>query len=120
MDWKVIHEKAMAASEDFRKNETELITVLQEVEAGKIYDHLGLSSLYQYCLQYLKLSEDRACTYIRVARISTEIPAVKKALLENALSISNAKKISRIVTPENQECWLEKAKSLSGKELEKE
>jgi hypothetical protein len=120
MNWQLTHEKAVRIGKEFKNLEGELISVLQEVEAEKVFSYLGFTSLFQYCLKVLKLSEDQSYTYIRIARASKEVPALKAALEMKSLSISNAKKIASVITVENQTEWLEKGQRLKSRELDRE
>jgi hypothetical protein len=119
MDWKVIHQQAVQIVQRVKTSECELIDVLQVIESEKIYQHFGLTSLYGYCIDILKLSEDRACVFIKIARKSVEVPELKAALRQNEMTLTNAGKIASILTTDNKERWLSEAKSQSSRELER-
>jgi hypothetical protein len=112
MDRKAIDDRAMKMASDIKRSETELIETLQLVERFRIFEDFQLTSLFSYCTERLGLSEDRSCTYILVARKAIEVPALKKALDEDKLSLTNAKKLSKVITEERT--------TLSTRELEKE
>jgi hypothetical protein len=120
MNWKITHNKAVLVGNNFKRSETELIEILQEVERDEVHLHLELTSLYQYGVQILKLSEDQCLTYLRIARASKEIPAIQTAIENQTLSISNARKITSVITPENQMEWIDKGQTLSTRDLQKE
>src|SRR5580693_8746722 len=82
--------------------------------------HFRLTSLFTYCTQRLGLSEDRSYTYMKVARKAIEVPILKKALEEDKLSLTNAKHLAKVITPENQVSWMEMGTTLSTRDLEKE
>jgi len=115
---KQIDETAIRLVTDLKHQETELIETLQKVEKLRLFEDFGLTSLFSYCTERLHLSADRACTYIQVARVSSHIPAVKIAIKNDTLSVSSAKKLAKVITPENQDSWLELAKHSSVRELE--
>ncbi|MGZ6333242.1 MAG: HNH endonuclease [Bdellovibrionota bacterium] len=48
------------------------------------------------------------------------MPALQAAIANAELSVSKARKIVPVLTPENQEEWIEKAKSLPQRELERQ
>lgn len=54
------------------------------------------------------------------ARKAREVPRLMEAIREGSASISKAKKIVSVLTPENQEEWIEKARTLSSRKIEKE
>ena len=70
-----------------------LIECLAEVEARMLYAKLGFSSLWQFCIEYLKLSEGSAQRRIQAMRLSRKVPQAKQALESGKLSLSNAAKL---------------------------
>lgn len=120
MTWKQIHEKALAASAEFRRSESVLLEILIQADALKVFERFGLSSTFGYCVEVLKLSEDQAFAFIRVARKSKEVPQLRQAISEGVLTVSKAKKIASVLTPANQSAWIEKAIELPARALERE
>jgi len=115
-----LHEKALALSKDFGRLENELIAVLQEIEAQKIYVELGFSSLFKYATTSLGLSEANAYTFIAVARKAKSIPLLQQSLEEASVSVSKVKPILAVLELENSKAWIQKAKTLSKAEIEKQ
>jgi len=115
-----LHEKALALAKDFGRLENELIAVLQEIEAQKIYLELGFSSLFKYATASLGLSEANAYTFIAVARKAKSIPLLQQSLEEASVSVSKVKPILAVLEPENSKAWIQKAKTLSKAEIEKQ
>jgi 5-methylcytosine-specific restriction endonuclease McrA len=75
--------------------------------------------LFSYCVEILKLSTDRAYALIRVARKAVEVPELKAAVSQGELSVAAAKRIAAVITPENKTEWIEKAKELKQRDLDK-
>ena len=48
------------------------------------------------------------------------MPQIKTAILQGEITLSQARRIAPVITKENQEEWIEKARSLTQRELEKE
>lgn len=117
---KILHEKALVKSANFKKSHTELLEIIMEVDKSRLFEKFCLTSTFSYCTQLLKLSEDVTYTLIKISRVSEKVPEVKAAIDEGVLSISNAKRIAAIVTEENKTEWIEKAKELSQKKLDQE
>jgi hypothetical protein len=117
--WKTIHEATLDCATSYKNQEAQLIDRLQEVDAQRVYEHLGVTSLFSYCVEVLKLSEDRAYALIRVARKAMEIPELKAAVSQGDLSVAAAKRIAAVITPENKTEWIEKAKELKQRDLDK-
>jgi hypothetical protein len=120
MNRQEIDQRALETVKEIKLRESELIEILQKVERYKIYKDFALTSLFVYCTKRLKLSEDVAYTYIRVTRTTMEIPALKEAIDKVEINLSNAKKVSSVITPENQLEWLDKAKQCTTRELDYE
>jgi hypothetical protein len=95
------------------------LAAILEVDRSRLFEKLGHSSSFDYCVRRLGLSEDLACSFLSVARKSQEVPELKIAV-EEGLPISKAKKIVPVITAENQAVWVEKAKESNYRELEKE
>ena len=116
---KTLHARAVALVETYLKAESELLSVLQEIDRCKGFRELGFKSLFEYATS-LGLSEGVAYNFITVARKSSEIPELREKLQAQEMTLSNAKTIAPILNSANQEKWLEAASTLSKRELEKE
>ena len=117
---KTAHQNAIVASREYQKAEHILLEAIYQVDLLKVHDHLGFGSLFQYCLESLKLSEATAYNMIAVARKSKQVPELKAAIISGEMSVSTARKITPVITKENQEVWIEKAFTLTKAKLEKE
>lgn len=115
---RMIH-KAHAIAKEFRQKETELINILQELDASKAYRATGYNSLFQFCVESLELTEHQAYQYITVARKCIDVPELMVALEDQRITVSKARKLSSVIAPENQESWIQLASTHSQKDLEK-
>ena len=115
-----IHQSAIRAARSYKKSQHELLVAIQNVDSKKVYLKYGFKNLYEYCLKCLLLSESTTYALIRVARKSVEIPEISKAIKEGTLSLSHAKTIVGVIKEENKSTWLDKAQTLSVRNLEKE
>jgi len=116
-DFEKIHQSALLAAREFKQAELKLLDALLEVEKSSVHLRLGFSSLFNYAVQSLGLSEAVAYNAISVARKIREIPELKSEVAE--LGISKTRKIVSVLTRENQSEWISKAKTLSSRALEK-
>src|SRR5690348_12525724 len=91
-----LHHKAKDVAVVYRKAETELLTILQELDDLKGYFDLGCKSLFEYAVQELKLSESTSYALIGVARKSKEVPGLKQALEKSEITLSHAKILAPI------------------------
>ena len=114
-----LHADALQKAKHYRRAEYELLVVIEKVERLKLFRRRGFSSLYEYIIKDLKLSEALAYHLITVARKIREVPALGKAIEENKVSVSKAKKMASVLTKDNQAQWLEKAQQLTSRQLER-
>ncbi len=114
-----IHARAVDVARRYRKCEIELIEVLQEVDAGRVFTCLGYPSLFKYCCEALGLSEEVTYAFIGVARKARAVPALQEELRSGRLSVSKAKRIVPVLNQSNQSEWLKLASTASKREIEK-
>ncbi|MCM0606028.1 MAG: hypothetical protein KA715_08050 [Xanthomonadaceae bacterium] len=114
-----IHTLAIEISSRYKRAEVELVEVLQQVETHRVFLLKGYSSLFAYVVSELGLSENIAYSLITIARKAREIPELKSQLAAGSLTLTNAKQIVAVLTPQNKTEWLEKASLLSSRQLEK-
>jgi hypothetical protein len=120
MDWKRTDERAVSQAKNYKKAQAELLDTLQEIDSGRLFRFTGHSSLWDYCLRRLLLSESDTETLIRVARTSQKVPELKKAIQSGELNLTAARKVCSVITPQNKSEWIAKAMQLPQKELERE
>ena len=81
------------ATKDLVQRERDLLTQvlhhLREVERRKLYSDLGLSNLFEYCVQELKYSEGQAGRRIQALRLLQELPEVEEKIQSGRLSLTN-------------------------------
>ncbi len=114
-----LHQKAIHLSKEFKRVEADLVDVLQKIDEQKIFRKMGFASLFDYATKGLSLSESVAYGLIAVSRKSREIPELKTAVAQGELSLSQAKRITSVLTKENAPELIEKAKTMSQREIEK-
>lgn len=118
-NFREIHDQARLAVSDLKAKESEVIKALQKVDQYKVYRYLGFNSLFQYAIS-LGLSEAQSYNYITVARKSIQIPQLHQAIENKEITVSSARTITSVIEEKNQMHWLELAKTLPKKELERE
>jgi|GEM_PF-596775 len=116
----VLHQSAMQLAEKYLQCERELLLVLQDISAKKLFIDWGYSSLYDYCRQALKLSEAQAYNFVAVSRQCLKIPALQKAIQSEQINLSRAKRILPVLDVENAAQWIEKAATMDQRQLERE
>jgi 5-methylcytosine-specific restriction endonuclease McrA len=115
-----LHKRILEAASRYKKCEAEMIDLIQQADTHKIYKVKGYSSLFEYVIKGVRLSESAAGIFIGIARKAAEVPELKLEIQTGAISVSNARRIVPVLTCKNKEEWLSKAKNLSQRQLEKE
>lgn len=78
-----------------------LLAHIAEVDARGLYRSAGYSSMYAYCVEELRLSEDAAYKRIQAARAGRKFPALLVALAEGRLHLTGLGLLVPHLTPEN-------------------
>jgi len=115
-----LHQRNLSLFRKYQSIEGELLDTLQDFDRCRGYQHYGHSDLFSYCVQALKMTQSQAFTFIRVSRKAVEVPKLKEAVQSKKISISSAKVIASVITPQNQQDWITKAETLSKNDLERE
>jgi hypothetical protein len=115
-----IHQRALKAAERYKRSEMDVVLSIQEVDESSTFLRLGHTSIFNYMVHALGFSESIAANFITVSRKAKEIPMLQTAIQEGLLSVSKARKITPVLTLENQQEWVEKAKTLPQRQLEQE
>jgi hypothetical protein len=102
-----------------REATVELVAHLAALELRRsLYAALGYGSLYAYCTQALRLSEDAACNRIDAARVCRRFAGVLDLLASGAISLSTIRLLKPHLTAENQEALFARATHRGKKEIE--
>src|SRR6266700_2405160 len=98
-DSTLLHELAALVSRD-RATTAALLAHLAEVDERKLYVPLAFSSMYDYCVRELHMSEDTAFKRIRAARTARQFPAIFAALADGRLHLGAVVLLTPRLTPE--------------------
>jgi hypothetical protein len=79
----------------------ELIAVLMELDARKLFLGEGCPSLFTYCTQVLHLSEHAAYHRIRAARAARHFPDILDRIASGLLTVATVGVLSPHLTDEN-------------------
>src|SRR6185295_6279883 len=109
--------EGLARSE--REASAELVAHLAALDGRPaLYAAQGYGSLFSYCTQALRLSEDAACNRIEAARACRRFPLILDRLASGSLSLTSIRLLSRHLTAENHEAVLEKARHRTRREID--
>src|SRR3954469_13899357 len=98
----------LAGSE--RQAAAELVAHLAALDdRPSVYAAEGHGSLFAYCTQALRLSENAACTRIGAARACRSFPVILEHVASGSLSLTTVRRLRAHLTPENHEAVIAKA-----------
>jgi hypothetical protein len=93
-----------------RNATAELVAHLAVLDARpSVYAALGYGSLFNYCTQALRLSEDAACNRIETAKVCRRFPVLLAHLASGAMTLSSVRLVGRHLTAENHETVIARA-----------
>ena len=96
----------------------QLVAHLAEFDARRLYARAGFSSMFTYCCEVLRMSEDVAYNRIETARAVHRFPVILSALAEGTLNVTTVRLLARRLTPENHAALLAAASGRSKREVE--
>ena len=102
-----------------REATAELVAHLAALDVRpSLYAAQGCGSLFTYCTQVLRLSEDATCNRIAAARACRRFPVILDLLASGELTLTAVRMLSPTLTPEKHEAVLERARHRSRREIE--
>lgn len=111
--------RTRAFAGDEREATAELVAHLAALEMRpSAYAALGHGSLFGYCTDALRLSEDAACTRIAAARWCREFPVIADLMAAGVVSLTAVRLLGPHLTPENHEAVLARASNKRRAEIQ--
>lgn len=95
-----------------------LVAALAEFDTRRLWLPLGYSSLFNYCVHGLTLTEDAACSRIEAARASRKFAPVLAGLLNGELSLTAVRMLAPHLTQANHVRMLEEARHKTKRDIE--
>lgn len=102
-----------------RKTTVSEITHLMEFDARKLHLGMGFGSLFAYCTEVLRFSENETCNRIRAARAARKFPVILDLLRDGSVNLTTVRLLGRYLTPDNHAELLAEAGGKSKREIEK-
>src|SRR2546427_4050416 len=81
----------------------DVVAHIAEFDARKLYLPAAYPSMFAYCVQELRLSEDAAYNRIRAARLARQFPGIFEAVADGRLHLGAIGLLAPYLTPENAE-----------------
>jgi len=78
-----------------------LLAHIAEADARRLYARAGYSSMHEYCVRELSLSDDAAATRIHAARAARRFPVLFTALAQGSLHLTAVRMLAPHLTEDN-------------------
>jgi hypothetical protein len=102
-----------------REATAELVANLAVLDSRpSVYAAQGYGTLFGYCTQALRLSEDATCNRIGAARACRRLPAIFDLLASGELSLTSVRMLGPHLTAENHELVLARARGRRRSDIE--
>jgi len=102
-----------------REATVELVAHLAVLDARPaLFAAAGHGSLFTYCTEVLRLSEDATCNRIQAARACRDFPVILDRLASGAMSLTSVRILRPHLTLENHEAVIARACGRSRREIE--
>ncbi len=101
-----------------RQATAQVIALLMEVDARKLYAQQSCSSLFTYCVKVLHFSEHAAYLRIEGARAAKRFPTILERLTEGTLHLTAVSLLAPHLTAANHKEMLDAARHKSKREVE--
>jgi hypothetical protein len=103
-----------------RMAEAETAAILRELKRRRLYRELGYPRIQDYAEGELDISPSKAKDLIEIASRVVSLPLTRDLFETGELPWTKARAVVRVATPETEEEWLRKARTLSNRALEAE
>jgi hypothetical protein len=102
-----------------REASVELVAHLAALDSRPaLFAAQGYGSLFSYCTQALRLSEDAACNRIDAARACRRFPVILDLLASGSLNLTSVRLLGKHLTAENHQSVLTQATDKTRREIE--
>jgi hypothetical protein len=96
-----------------------VVATLAEFDARRLYLPKGYSSLFTYCVEELKLTEDATFNRVEAARAARKFPIILDLLDVGDLSLTAARLLAPHLTPGNHQKVLRDARHKTKRQVER-
>ncbi len=101
-----------------RRVEADIVAHIGEVDARRLFARQAFPSMFAYCTEGLRLSEAEAYRRITVARAARRFPMLLEMLRDGRVHLSGMARLVPLLTPENSEALLARARHLTTRQVE--
>src|SRR5687767_8348099 len=112
-----VHVQLVAACRAMRNAEHTVCVLLREVLDDELHLEHGYASAYDYAVHALGLEERKAYGLLQLARALPRLPELDRAPADGRLGWTKARDMLRVLTPENEAAWVERAANVDDGQL---
>src|SRR4026208_2577732 len=105
---------------DERHITADLLALIGECDARRLYLGEGCSSLFTYCTQVLHLSEHAAYHRIEGARAARQFPIILELVADGSMTLTTVAMLRPHLTEDNHQSLMEAARHKSKREVEQQ
>jgi hypothetical protein len=117
-DWREVDRTLCGLARQRAALDVEEARWLRAAERLKIWHEVGCISLLEYMERRLGYGPRAAHERLRVAFALEQLPGLEQALATGELPFTGVRELSRTMTPETEDAWLEAARNKSVHEIE--
>lgn len=115
--WNQLHEEVLTFARRRSQEEHSLGRLLLRVKKARLWQHLGLKSIYAYARSFMDLTTRQTKERLRVAMALKTLPKINATLAAGTIHWSAVRELLRVVTSENESQWLEQVADKSVDEI---
>ena len=115
-----VHREVLALCRRSSSIEHALAKQFVRIHAEKLHQQLGYASFLDYAVEALGLPPSKAEALLRIGRSLDGLPILDAAWAAGEIEWTKAREILKVLTPENEAAWVERAKHASNRELERD
>ena len=115
-----IEARLSAAAKRHHLEERNIAYWLLEIDERGLHKKPGFSSIGDYALELVGIKPRKAQYLVFIASRLEKLPQIRAAFDSGELPWTKAREITGVATPETEAEWLEKARALSNRDLERE
>jgi hypothetical protein len=117
-DWHTVHAAIRACAHRRAELDALEVRLLREAEDLHIWSKVGCATILEYLERELGYSPRKGRERLRIARALRDLPNLEASLASGELKHSAIRELTRVVMPETECAWLERARGKSLRELE--
>jgi hypothetical protein len=117
-DWRTVHADMRACGRRRAELDAVEVTLLREAETLRIWREVGCATILEYLERELGYTPRQGRERLRIARALRDLPNLEASLASGELKHTAIRELTRVVMPETEHAWLDRARGKTIRELE--